>query len=121
MIPSRGAPPGSLGPRVQRSASQKSEKSAVEALGEGGTLVVPLSPGRLGPMVPAGARWASGSQALRPLQTLGASDSKAGCTQHWPLAVKQRVKALKSSIICKKWIASLGLMQMQVLGASALG
>lgn len=68
----------------------------MEALGEGGALVIASESWEAGACGSGRAevgKWQPGPQALA--DPVGASDSKAGCTQHWPLAVKQRVKALK--------------------------
>ena len=57
--------PGSRGPHPR---SQRNQRWRL--LGRVAPWLLPLSPGRLGPVVPAGPRWASGGQALRPLRTL---------------------------------------------------
>jgi hypothetical protein len=70
----------------------------VEAeLWEGGALAVASESWEAGACGPGRAqvsKWRPGPQALA--DPVGALGSKAGCTQHWPLAVKQRVKALKN-------------------------
>ena len=66
-------------------------------LWEGGALAVASESWEAGACGPSRAemgKWRRGPQALA--DPVGASDSKAGCTQHWPLAVKQRFKALKN-------------------------
>ena len=54
----------------------------------------PGPPRACGPGRAEVGKWRPGPQALA--DPVGASGSKAGCAQHWPLAVKQRVKALKN-------------------------
>ena len=69
----------------------------MEALGEGGALVIASESWEAGACGPGRAKvgkWRPGPQALA--DPVGASGSKAGRTQHWPLVVKQRVKALKN-------------------------
>ena len=66
-------------------------------LWEGGALAVASESWEAGTCGPGRAevgKWRPGPQAFA--DPLGASGSKAGCTHHWPLAVKQRVKALKN-------------------------
>ena len=68
----------------------------MEALGEGGALVIASESWEAGACGSGRAevgKWRPGPQALA--DPVGASDSKAGFTKHWPLVVKQQVKALK--------------------------
>ena len=94
-----GAPPWEpQGPRVKGAASQKSEESVVEAeLWEGGALAIASEfweAEACGPSRAEVRKWLPGPQAL--VDPVGASGSKVGHAQHWPLAVKQRIKALKN-------------------------
>ena len=61
--PTLGASRG-LHPRSQRNLQWRLSSGRVAPW------LLPLSPGRLGPVVLAGPRWANGGQALRPLRTL---------------------------------------------------